>query len=97
MKNRYELMYILKTESDNETSDYSDQIRGFEEWMEQRGAEIENIDEWGVRSLAYEINNESEGYYVLMEFSYESSNLSELEEKFKLSDKVLRHLLVRKD
>lgn len=97
MKNRYELMYILKADNDKGNGDYSDQIRGFEEWMEQRGAEIENIDEWGIRSLAYEINKESEGYYVLMEFSCEESKLSELEEKFKLSDKVLRHLLVRKD
>lgn len=97
MKNRYELMYILKSAGDNGEGDYSGHIEGFKQWMEERGAEIENIDEWGVRSLAYEINKESQGYYVLMEFSYESSNLSELEEKFKLSDKVLRHLLVRKD
>lgn len=97
MKNRYEMMYILRTDGDNGNGDYSDQIKGFKQWMEERGAEIENTDEWGVRSLAYEINKESEGYYVLMEFLCEGSKLSELEERFKLSDKVLRHLVVRKD
>ncbi len=88
-------MYILR--EDNENGDHSDEISEIKDTVEKGGGEVENIDEWGVRTLAYEINKQKEGYYVLVEFSYESSQLFELEEKWKLADNVLRHLVVRKD
>lgn len=95
MKNRYEVMYILRTDAEN--GNYAEEIGEFESLVENNGGEVEDVDEWGVRSLAYQINHQKEGYYVLMEFSFDSSDLPVLEEKLKLADNVLRYLVVKKE
>ena len=53
------------------------------------------IDRWGKRPLAYEINKRKEGYYVLVEFSGESSTVTELDRILTLSDEVLRFKILR--
>ncbi len=55
-----------------------------------------NIDRWGKRPLAYEINKKKEGYYVLVEFSGESSTVDELHRILTLSDEVLRFKILRR-
>jgi small subunit ribosomal protein S6 len=55
-----------------------------------------NIDRWGKRPLAYEINKKKEGYYVLVEFSGESSTVDELHRILTLSDEVLRFKVLRR-
>ena len=53
------------------------------------------IDRWGKRPLAYEINKRKEGYYVLVEFSGESSTVTELDRILTISDEVLRFKILR--
>ncbi len=55
-----------------------------------------NIDRWGKRPLAYEINKRKEGYYVLVEFSGESSTVDELDRILTLSDEVLRFKILKR-
>jgi small subunit ribosomal protein S6 len=55
-----------------------------------------NIDRWGKRPLAYEINKRKEGYYVLVEFSGESTTVDELDRILTLSDEVLRFKILRR-
>jgi len=55
-----------------------------------------NIDRWGKRPLAYEINKRKEGYYVVVEFSGESSTVDELDRILTLSDEVLRYKILRR-
>jgi small subunit ribosomal protein S6 len=55
-----------------------------------------NIDRWGKRPLAYEINKRKEGYYVLVEFSGESTTVDELDRILTLSDEVLRSKILRR-
>ena len=55
-----------------------------------------NIDRWGKRPLAYEINKRKEGYYVLVEFSGESIAVDELDRILTLSDEVLRFKILRR-
>lgn len=57
--------------------------------------EIENVDEWGLRKLAYEINDIGEGYYVLINFATTPEVKDELERVIKISDSVMRHMIVR--
>ena len=56
-----------------------------------------NIDRWGKRPLAYEINKRKEGYYVLVEFTGETTTVDELDRILTLSDEVLRFKILRRN
>ncbi len=56
-----------------------------------------NIDRWGKRPLAYEINKRKEGYYVLVEFTGEPTTVDELDRILTLSDEVLRFKILRRN
>lgn len=60
-------------------------------------AELGEIDEWGKRRLAYPINDETEGFYVLYNFVSAPEFPAELDRVSKITDGVLRSLIVRKD
>lgn len=62
----------------------------------EKHATLLNVDEWGKRRLAYLINKESEGYYVLMNFESEAEFQSELDSVYKITDGVLRSLIIKK-
>lgn len=68
----------------------------FQSLIEQH-AEIGEVDEWGKRRLAYPINDETEGFYVLYNFVSGPEFPAELERISKITDGVLRSLVVRKD
>ncbi|HBM82007.1 MAG TPA: 30S ribosomal protein S6, partial [Clostridiaceae bacterium] len=55
------------------------------------------VDEWGKRRLAYEINDLTEGYYVLINFEANSDLPKELDRIFRITDTVIRHLIVNLD
>ncbi len=63
----------------------------------EKHATLQSVDEWGKRKLAYLINKESEGYYVLMNFESEASFPAELDRRFKITDGIMRSLIIRKD
>ena len=67
----------------------------FKTLIEKNGT-IGNVDEWGTRKLAYDINYESEGYYVVVEYSAEPEFPAELERILGITDGVLRFLNVAK-
>ena len=59
-------------------------------------AELGEVDEWGKRRLAYLINDEAEGYYVLVNFSANPDFPAELDRVFKITDGVLRTMIIKK-
>ena len=59
-------------------------------------ATLQSVDEWGKRKLAYLINKESEGYYVLMNFEAEAEFPAELDRIYKITDGIMRSLIIRK-
>lgn len=63
----------------------------------EKHATLQSVDEWGKRKLAYLINKESEGYYVLMNFESEASFPAELDRIYKITDGIMRSLIIRKD
>ena len=63
----------------------------------QANAEVESIDEWGKRRLAYEINDKTEGFYFLVTFKAEPDFPKELDRQYKITDGILRTIIVRKD
>ena len=92
----YEVTIILKPDLDEEAqSEVLGRIGG---WMAQDESDENQVspDHWWLKSLAYPINNYTEGYYIYYEIELEPSNLNEIERNFLYVDDVLRHLVVRK-
>ena len=57
---------------------------------------IDNVDAWGKRKLAYEINNLSEGDYILVDFHADPDHIAELDRVLRINDNVQRHMIVRR-
>lgn len=70
-------------------------VEKFKALIEKHGTLL-NVDEWGKRRLAYLINKESEGYYVLMTFESEAEFPAELDRIYKITDGVIRSLIIKK-
>ncbi len=91
---KYELIYILTPELDQEAIQAN--VEKFNGIITNQGGTVDEVNEWGKRRLAYEINDIKEGYYVLVNFSGNGDVVSELERIFKISEGILRHLIVKK-
>lgn len=63
----------------------------------EKYATLESVDEWGKRALAYQINKETEGYYVLFNFTSDADFPAELDRRYKITDGVLRSLIIKKE
>ena len=91
--NQYEVMYVI--DAALEDSARIELIDRFSELVKKNGGEIDRVDEWGKRRLAYAINYKTEGYYVLMYIKAPSELPKELERNFQINDKILRSLVIR--
>lgn len=67
----------------------------FQTVIERTGGEVKNVNQWGRRRLAYEIDHRSDGFYSVMEFTVGERTLTELKRILRVSDDVLRHVIVR--
>lgn len=92
--NKYETIYILNPELDQEGRAALNEK--FKALIEANG-EFEGANEWGKRKLAYPINKTSEGFYVLVDFSAKADFISELERVYKITDGVLKHIVINKE
>lgn len=92
---KYEIMYILKSTLDDAAR--NELIGKLNELLTVEGSTVDNVNEWGLKELAYEINDEKKGYYVVVEASVSSNQvLAEFERIAKLNVNVLRHLVIAK-
>lgn len=92
----YELMLILDPSVEGDEA-VDAQLSRFVNVIQTGGGELEKVDKWGKRRLAYEIDGNTEGYYTVVEFQSGSDAVSELDRVLKITDGVIRHLLVRKE
>ncbi|MDI6871493.1 MAG: 30S ribosomal protein S6 [Bacillota bacterium] len=91
----YEVVVVLNPNLEEEPLEAL--ITKFQELITGNGGEIVKTDKWGKRKLAYEIDGHTEGFYVVIDFQSESNAATELERVLKITDEVIRHLLVRTD
>ena len=91
--NQYEVMYVI--DAALEDSVRTELINRFSELVAKNGGEVDRVDEWGKRRLAYPINYKTEGYYVLMYIKAPADLPRELERNLQISDNVLRYLVIR--
>jgi len=98
MKRAYELTVVLRIDPNNQVM--KENLAQVKEWLEADDlGKVNKVDEthWGRRKLAYEIDGQREGYYVIMYADIDPDGLPELEQNLNLSPVVLRYLLVRPD
>lgn len=91
---RCEVMFILKPNLEEERR--NELIEKFKSIIQADG-EVESLEEWGHRKLAYEIEKLNDGYYVLTRFKAGVDVPKELDRNFRISDDVIRHLIVNLD
>jgi small subunit ribosomal protein S6 len=90
---RYESMIVFR--ADLQEAGTKEQIERVRKLLEGNGGVTGEIHEWGLRELAYEIEKERRGFYVLVEYTGTAATVAELERNLKLSDAVLRFVSVR--
>lgn len=93
--NRYEVAIIVRPDVDEEGQKAV--IERVSAILTKDGGQVEKVDTWGRRHLAYPIKKTQEGIYFFVQGQFAPSALPELERTFKLSEDVLRHMVVRLD
>ena len=89
----YELTFIVPSDTnEEELNGVIAQVQG---WIEGTQGKVNKVDNWGRRRLAYNIAEYREGYYVVLDLELDPKATLDLERNLKLSDRVMRHLLVR--
>lgn len=91
---KYETIFILRPSLEEEAR--KEAIAKFSGIIAADG-QIDRVDEWGNRKLAYEINKIKEGYYVYVTFKANPSLPMELERNYKISDDVIRYIVINKE
>ena len=94
IKHKYETLMVFSLKDGEES--VTPLVDKFKSMIEQNGT-VDEFDEWGKRRLAYPINDEPEGYYVLVNYTCDAEFPAELDRVFKITDGVLRWLTVNKD
>ncbi len=89
-KNNYEIMLIFSVKDGEDAA--KELLEKFKALVEKNEGTISDIDEWGKRKLAYEINDEAEGYYVVVKYAAEPTFPVEMERVLGITDGVLRFL-----
>ncbi len=91
---KYEIMLILPVEADE--SVVSGAVDRITKVVGPTGGEVTNVDTWGKRRFAYEIDRKTEGVYVVVDFTAAPETLTELERVLQLADEVVRFKTVVK-
>jgi len=92
--NNYELLYIIDNGIEEEAREAV--ITKISAIVTDAGGKIDTIDKWGAKKLAYPIDYKTEGFYVLMNFSSNSEIPAEIERVMKITDSVIRFMILKK-
>ncbi|MCR5004701.1 MAG: 30S ribosomal protein S6 [Clostridiales bacterium] len=93
--NKYELALVVSAKLDDEAREaVVEKAKGY---ITRFGGEIGEIDAWGKKRLAYEIQYEKEGFYYFIPFEAEPTAPAEIERHCRIMENVLRYLIVRTD
>lgn len=90
----YEVMFIIDPILEDDKKEVT--VETVQQIINADG-EVSKVDVWGLRKLAYPIQKKNEGYYVVVEFKASPSLPKELDRRLKISDNVMRHMIINKD
>ena len=93
--NKYELAVVISAKlEDDERTAALEQVTGY---ITRFGGAVTNIDEWGKKRLAYEIQKMKEGFYYFIKFDGDSTTPNELEAHIRIMEPVIRYVCVRRE
>ena len=90
----YEVMFIIDAALEDDKKEAATEMV---KSVIAADGEVGKVDVWGMRKLAYPIQKKNEGYYVVSEFTANPTLPKELDRKLKISDSIIRHIIVNKD
>ena len=93
--NKYELCVVVSAKLEDE--ERTALIEKIKEQIVRFGGTVSDVDEWGKKKLAYEIQKQTEGFYYFVHFVSEASCPAEVVDRVRIMDNVLRYLCVRQD
>lgn len=91
----YELLFFVDPNLDPETR--LAVMKRIDNTIAEGNGKVDNVDEWGKRKLAYEIDMLTEGDYTLINFHADPASIAELDRVLRITDAVIRHMIVRRD
>jgi len=92
--NNYEVMFIIEAALEQEKKEAV--IEMVKEII-TAGGEVGKVNVWGTRKLAYPIQKKNEGFYAVIEFKANPELPKELDRRLKISDSIIRHIIINKD
>ena len=92
---KYELALVLSAKIEDE--ERAAMVEKVQAMITTAGAAITNVDEWGKKQLAYEIQKMKEGFYYFITFESDSNCPNEVEQRVRIMEKVIRYLCIRQD
>ena len=93
--NKYELCVVVSAKIEDDAR--AEVIEKVKALIERFGGKVTDVDEWGKKRLAYEVQKMKEGYYYFVHFESESTVPGEVEQRIRIMDNVLRYLCVRQE
>ena len=91
----YETMFLLHPELS--TDDRDDAVEKFSGIITDDGGQIVNVDKWPLKKLAYKVQKQTHGYYVVIDFGAKSSTIQELTRNFRLDERVMKFITTKLD
>ncbi len=91
----YEMMFFTRPDLGDDIIDKK--IAIVDKIIKDSKGEIQKTEKWGRKELAYEVNKQKEGYYILMQFTADSAALKEMERKMRLDEDIYRFMTLRID
>ena len=92
---KYELALIINPTLEEDA--LNKEVEAVKELIAKFGGNIENIDNWSKRKLAYEIKKFNEGFYYFIKFTAEPTLPQELEQRLRIKENIIRYLVVKED
>lgn len=90
---QYETVFIADSAYKDEEID--ELVKGYEQVIASAKGKMIKVEKWGKRRLAYPIRRSEEGFYVLMTIECPPSLVKELDRRYRMNDRILRHIVVR--
>ena len=91
---KYEVMFIVDIANEEVIQAA---VKLVQDTIVRIGGPVTKVDEWGKRHLAYEVKHQNEGYYVVIDFEADPSQIAELDRIIKIHEEIIRHIIVKQD
>lgn len=90
---KYEIMYVLRADLSDEAR--QEAVAYYADIITKNGGTVTKTDEWGIRDLAYDIQKQSKGYYVVLEVEAGNESINEFNRLARINENTLRYIAIR--